>query len=145
MAVDEKNDFQIGVQVILLRSNEILLGRRAGIFGHGTWGLPGGRLRQGETLLEAAARELEEEVGVIAENLRIVAIADATMENNFQLQIGVEVAEWKGSPSIKEPDKCDQLEFFPLSAIPTELFVASSPIIKRYGESKLYVAFASHE
>ena len=135
----EKNDFHVGVQVILRGSGKILLGRRSGIFGHGTWGLPGGRLRQGETLLEAAARELEEEIGIVPTNLKVIAIADATSENNFQLQVGVEVTSWQNEPAIKEPDKCDALEFFEIGALPSLIFVASRQLLDCYSANQTYL------
>lgn len=138
MPQNEKNDFHIGVQVILRDAGKILLGRRAGVFGQGSWGLPGGRLRQGETLFEAAARELDEEVGVGARKMRVVCISDATLANNYQLQVGVEVTEWIGKPEIREPDKCDSLGFFDPATLPSPLFVASRPIIECNTANVLY-------
>ena len=54
--------FSVGVTVILLdEQGRWLLQRRSD---SGLWGLPGGGVEPGETFLEAAARELEEETGL---------------------------------------------------------------------------------
>lgn len=45
---------------------QVLLGRKLTGLGLGRWVGPGGKVEEGETLVEAAIRELEEEVGLIA-------------------------------------------------------------------------------
>jgi len=52
------------VHALVVRDNEILLGKRSGdILESGKWGIPGGFLDQNETLEEGALRELYEETG----------------------------------------------------------------------------------
>jgi ADP-ribose pyrophosphatase YjhB (NUDIX family) len=51
----------IGTGVLLLRENQVLLLRRKD---NGLWGIPGGSLEPGESLEEAARREVLEEVGL---------------------------------------------------------------------------------
>jgi 8-oxo-dGTP pyrophosphatase MutT (NUDIX family) len=43
---------------------EILLGRRVSLFANGFWNGPGGKFKNGETILECLRREVREEVGV---------------------------------------------------------------------------------
>ncbi len=66
-------DIIVGVGAVVLRNNrEILLVKRAKKPGRGYWAIPGGHLEYGETLAEAAIRELEEETGIRGEPLGIV-------------------------------------------------------------------------
>ncbi|MBR9765509.1 MAG: NUDIX hydrolase [Rhodobacteraceae bacterium] len=51
---------------VALRGGEVLLVRRANPPDAGLWGFPGGKLDLGETLAQAALRELEEETGLRA-------------------------------------------------------------------------------
>jgi 8-oxo-dGTP diphosphatase len=57
----------LAVSVAVFREGKVLLGRRALEPMIGRFTLPGGVVEIGETLLEAAARELREEVGVEAD------------------------------------------------------------------------------
>ncbi|MBK5923718.1 ADP-ribose pyrophosphatase [Rhodovulum sulfidophilum] len=61
----------------VIRDNQVLLVRRANPPDAGRWGFPGGKISHGETLFEAATRELAEETGVSAEPLRVFTAVDA--------------------------------------------------------------------
>ncbi|MDE1569395.1 NUDIX hydrolase [Aquabacter sp. P-9] len=51
---------------VLRRGAQVLLVRRANPPDAGLWGFPGGRMEWGETIAEAAVRELFEETGIAA-------------------------------------------------------------------------------
>ena len=57
----------LAVSVAVFRQGRVLVGRRAQPPMAGRFSLPGGEVEVGETLAEAAARELYEEVGVECE------------------------------------------------------------------------------
>ena len=44
----------------------------------GTWGLPGGRMESGETIMQAIERECKEELGAMPEYLRLVPLEKFT-------------------------------------------------------------------
>lgn len=56
----EERTFLIGINAFVIRDNKILLGKRKGKVGNGTWELPGGHLEHNERMQEAIARELLE-------------------------------------------------------------------------------------
>ena len=64
----------LAASAAVFRDGRVLLARRGAHPGAGLWSLPGGRVEPGETLAEAARREVWEEVQVEAD---IVALATA--------------------------------------------------------------------
>ena len=53
-----------GVGVVVVKGDQVLLVRRGKEPGQGRWGLPGGAVELGETVAQAAERELDEECGI---------------------------------------------------------------------------------
>ncbi len=56
----------LGAIAVVVEDNRVLLVKRTKDPDAGLWGFPGGHVEWGETALDAAARELQEETGVIA-------------------------------------------------------------------------------
>jgi len=56
---------QPAVGAVVFKEGRVLLVRRAKDPAAGTWAIPGGRVRLGETLQQAAEREIREETGLI--------------------------------------------------------------------------------
>jgi acetyl-CoA carboxylase carboxyl transferase subunit beta len=57
----------VGVGVVLIEDGRILLVQRGHEPAKGMWAVPGGKVTQGETLREAAAREALEETGLMVD------------------------------------------------------------------------------
>ena len=68
---------RLGVSICLIRGDDVLLVKRARPPACGYWSLPGGHVEWGETLREAAARELREETGLEADLAPSPRIVDA--------------------------------------------------------------------
>jgi ADP-ribose pyrophosphatase len=62
--MNEKASPVIGVGAVVFHDNKVLLVKRQQQPNAGQWAIPGGRLRFGETLQQAAEREILEETGV---------------------------------------------------------------------------------
>jgi len=67
----------VGVGVIVFRDQEVLLVKRNKEPNKGHWSIPGGKQMIGETVAEAAQRELLEETGVNVDQLLLVDVVDA--------------------------------------------------------------------
>ncbi|RVV99337.1 NUDIX domain-containing protein [Mesobaculum littorinae] len=67
---------EVAVLAVLPGPDAVLLVRRANPPDAGLWGFPGGRIERGETMAEAARRELREETGLIATPVRVLTALD---------------------------------------------------------------------
>lgn len=83
----------------------------------------GGRQRDGETLEEAASRELQEETGLsVLEDLRFcgqLQVIDPTIPEGA-IEIAVyTVSRWTGNP--RESDEIEELQKYPIDCLPWPL------------------------
>ena len=67
-----------GVKSFIFRDGKILLVRIG--YSHGGWVLPGGAVDRGETAVQAAGREVEEESGVLVRGLKFVCEREVQRE-----------------------------------------------------------------
>lgn len=67
----------VGVGVVVWRDGRVLLVRRGKAPRKGTWSLPGGAQELGETVREAARREVREETGLELGELLLVDVVDS--------------------------------------------------------------------
>lgn len=113
------------VYVLVRRASSILLLHRAGTgYKDGQWGPPAGKVEAGETYVEAAQRELFEEVGlsVPAADLRFVHVIDRMPSGGGSRWIGLffEVDCGGREPFNAEPGKHAALAFFDRSELPAD-------------------------
>mgnify|MGYP001574904334 CR=1 FL=1 len=93
---------------LLIKDNQVLLAMKKRGFGKGKWNGVGGKLKEGETLQQAAIREAKEEIGVTPLSLRKVAVLDfyfpeIPADKDWNQQVVVfEVDKWKGEPVESE-------------------------------------------
>ena len=98
------------------RERGILLQHRVGWshFG-GTWGLPGGALKEGETAEAGALREAHEEAGVPAELLRVIATSVLDLEIWRYTTVIVEALEFF-EPVMGDAES-EALEWVPVNSV----------------------------
>lgn len=66
----------VGVLAVVLHEDRLLLARRTHEPDAGCWGFPGGYVELGETVAEAAARELHEETGMTARAREVIDLLE---------------------------------------------------------------------
>jgi 8-oxo-dGTP diphosphatase / 2-hydroxy-dATP diphosphatase len=123
---------------MVVKDGQILLGMKKRGFGVGRWNGFGGKVEEGETIEEAAHRELEEEVGVKAFTMQKAGILDFSFENDPKL---LEVHIFKVSDFSGEPVETEEMkpQWFSFDAIPFEqMWTADTHWIPYILEGKLF-------
>lgn len=145
--MEEQNKrVRAGVGVLIVKDKKFLLGKRntdpakasSELSGEGTWTMPGGKIDFGETFLEAARREVKEETGLIADNLKLISLTDDMTDKAHFVTIGLLCDNFSGEPQILEPEEITEWRWFPLDNPPTPMFFPSAKILKNYLAGKIY-------
>lgn len=115
----------VGVGVFVKKEGKILLQKRVGAHGAGTWSLPGGHLEYGESPEQAAMREAKEELNVDVKNPRVIGLTNDINagEGKHYITIFVEADYAGGEPKINEPDRTSEIMWSAPGELPQPLFV----------------------
>lgn len=116
--------------VFLIKGDQILLAMKKRGFGVGKYNGTGGKLLLGETMLESAVRETEEEIGVIVNqaDLEKVAVLEFSFPDKDNLALECHVfftKKWKGQPVETEEMKPD---WFNKSELPLDKMWVDDPL-----------------
>jgi 8-oxo-dGTP diphosphatase len=120
----------VGVSAIVIRDGRVLLGRRRGAHGAGTWSFAGGKVEGGEHPTDAVRRELGEETG-----LRATAVTPLAWTSDVFAQEGLHfvtlhhhVTVDDGEPRVCEPDKVDEWLWFEWDRPPEPMFAPAASL-----------------
>lgn len=101
----------------------------------GLWHLPSGKLDTGESVLNAAVREAEEEVGVMIDPTELRHVHTIHVNGSGpEPRLGLFFAthRWIGEPTNREPDKCSAVTWFPLDQLPDRIIDYPAAGIRAY-------------
>jgi 8-oxo-dGTP diphosphatase len=123
---------RVGVGVIVMKDGRVLLGKRKGSHGTGTWAFPGGHLEFGESFEDCARREVYEETGVKIHNIKKVTFTNDPfpIEGKHYVTCYVKAEIESGEVVIMEPNKCEVWDWFKWGQFPEPLFIPLQNLIK---------------
>ncbi|HSK67125.1 MAG TPA: NUDIX domain-containing protein [Anaerolineales bacterium] len=113
--------FPVTVHLFFFRGNLVLLLRRFNTgYADGQYSVPAGHLDGGETVIDATRREAQEEVGVRIDPQDIHFSSVMHRRDGLErVDFFLEIVKWDGEPVNCEPDKCDELLWVAIDALPS--------------------------
>jgi len=114
---------RVAVHLILKNNNKVLLLRRYNTgYEDGNYSVVAGHVDGDETVMSAMKREALEEAGIeIQENdLKIVQVMHRKSTDE-SIEYFLHSDKYLGNISIMEPNKCDELSFYDLNKLPTNI------------------------
>jgi 8-oxo-dGTP diphosphatase len=148
MEKEQNRCARAGVGIMVLKDGKVLLGKRHSdpdkasslLHGEGTWTMPGGKLDFGEDLIEAAKREVLEETGLEAKNLKIVSVTNDIVSDAHFVTTAFLCEEFQGDPKVMEPDEIIEWRWFKLDELPSPMYFPCEKIIENYLAKRIYGA-----
>lgn len=118
---------RVGCGAAILRDGRLLLVQRRRMPEAGHWGLPGGKVDPYETVPDAVAREIFEELGlrIVADHLLCVIDQIDRDKGEHWIAPVYRVDSFEGELAIREPEALAALGWFALDELPKPLTVAT--------------------
>ena len=139
----ERNKAVPAVYLLLRKGDSILLMRRQGSgYYDGWYSVPAGHVEAGELPLLGLAREVVEELGISInpKEARLVHLMYRTKhdETGDRIDLFFEVTKWSGNITNAESHKCDDVQWFPVKALPEKTMHHVRDAIQKVENNILY-------
>jgi 8-oxo-dGTP diphosphatase len=106
-----------------------------------------GHVERGETAYDAAHREAREELGVEGLDLHFEFTMQRTQHDlpiDERVDFFFTCRSWRGEPRIVEPEKCADLRWCPLDALPDPVVPHEALALASLGKGEPYLTFGFH-
>jgi 8-oxo-dGTP diphosphatase len=138
-----RSRFPVAVHLFFLRGDEVLLLRRFNTgYEDGNYSVVAGHVEAGESVLQAAVREAWEEVGVSLKpgDMQVVHVMSRKSEDE-RVDFFLTIKDWPGEIANHEPQKCDDLAWFPISALPDNIIPYVRFALEKYVNGDIFSEF----
>lgn len=129
--------------MFFIKDNKILLLRRCNTgYEDGKYGLPSGHIEDNETLTVGVCREIKEEIGVnlLPQDISLVHVMHRK-DKDIRVDFFFVVGKWNTEPKNMEPNKCNDLQWFPIDDLPQNTIPYMRVAIENYRDNKFYAEF----
>ncbi len=123
---------RVGVAIIITNGDQVLLMKRKGAHGRGTWSTPGGHMEIGESPEQCARREAKEEVGIDVVDIRFQAVTNDIFEQEkHYVTLWMEGRSITEMPTIAAENEVEEIGWYGWDELPEPLFLPLENLIKK--------------
>jgi 8-oxo-dGTP diphosphatase len=132
---------KVGVGVFVKKDGDILVGKRRGAHGGGTWALPGGHLEPGESFETCCKREVLEETGLVISTISPMVFTNDVFhrEGLHYITLFFKGQYESGEAIVAEPMHCEEWQWVSLDRIPQPIFLPLRNALKEIEKRRLVV------
>ncbi len=137
---EPRHTLRVAVYLLLIKEENVLFIRRYNTgWKDGYYSLIAGHLDGNETVTQAMIREAREEAGITIKkkNVRVVHVMHRMSDVEY-IDFFLLADTWKGEPHITEPDKCDDMQWFPINNLPNKMLPYVKDAIKSYKKNIIF-------
>lgn len=130
-----------GVFNIILKDNKVLMELRKNKFDAGLYSLVGGCMEDGETVKQAAVREIKEEVNldVCEQDVEVISVFHRITPDNWQsIEFVLLVHKFSGDSELMENNVCGDLRWFELNNLPQNISAYAKRAIDNYINKEIF-------
>lgn len=141
--MSERFKIVAAVHLFLIKNGDVLLLRRFNTgYEDGNYSIPAGHIDGNETAIHTMVRETKEEAGIEIDpaNLQVIHVMHRKSTQE-RIDFFLTASLWKGEPSLQEPDKCDELKWYPLSNLPSNVIPYVKQALDNFQAGVFYSEF----
>lgn len=125
-------------EILLIKRNDDAIKAASDMRLEGTWTLPAGKIKYGETIFQAAKRKAMQEVNLSIDDLSIISIADDINEYAHFITFGILARMWNGEINLGDTEEQVAYDWFNIEKLPVNLCEPSKKIIDNYLNNTIY-------
>ena len=124
------------VSLLIVRGDQVLLGKRSGAPGKGKWATPSGYVEYEDDFLTAAIREAKEETGLEVELESILNVMSSFLSPEYHFLAVYLLARVAGG-ELAAGDDMEEVAWFPLAGpFPALAFVEDADVLGAYAKTR---------
>ena len=141
---DKRFKLLAAVHLFLIQDEKILLLRRFQTgYEDGNYSVVAGHLDGNEEVTHAMAREAREEalIRIDPSDFQVVGVMHRRFGKYEAVNFFLTAAHWQGEIANGEPDKCDELAWYPLERLPVNMVPYVRKAIENYRQGRWFESF----